>query len=205
MSESITNYPLHWPQGWKRSRVQQHAPFSKKSDRSYRRDVTISEATSFVLDQLRLMGVKGSTVIISSNLELRLDGLPRSGQRNPDDNGVSVWWKDGDRQLVIAIDKYYRVADNLNAIGKTIEAMRGIERWGSGEILERTFAGFAALPNPDAIVWREVLDYTGNYLAECKAAYRKAMNNAHPDKGGNDQQAAVVNQAWAMAQEELSQ
>lgn len=203
MTEHITACPLAWPQGWKRSFSQEHARFSKKSGQYSRRDVTLAEAVQFTLDELDRMGAVKSEVIVSTNLELRLDGLPRSGQRSPDDTGVSVWWKDGSKQLVIAIDKYYRVADNLYAIGKTIEAMRGIERWGSGEILERTFTGFEALPNPDAVNWRDVLDYRGTDLAECKAAYRRAISNAHPDRGGNDAQAAVVNKAWEMAQGEL--
>ncbi|MDP2141333.1 MAG: J domain-containing protein [Gammaproteobacteria bacterium] len=203
MTDHITAYPLTWPNGWKRSKVRQHSQFSKKTERT-RRDVTLTDAVTFVLDELRRMEVRDWNVIISTNVELRLDGLPRGGKPAPVDTGVSVWWKDGNKQLVIAIDKYYRVADNLYAIGKTIEAMRGIDRWGSGEILERTFTGFQALPNPDAVNWRDVLDYRGNDLAECKVAYRRAIGNAHPDRGGNDAQAAIVNKAWEMAQGELS-
>lgn len=203
MTEHITAYPLTWPQGWKRSRSHEHARFSRKAGQYNRRDITLTEAVDFALGELRKMGIPDSRIIISTNLELRLDGLPRSGQRSPDDTGVSVWWMDDQKQLVIAIDKYYRVADNLYAIGKTIEAMRGIERWGSGEILERTFTGFQSLPNPDAVNWRDVLDYRGTDLSECKKAYLRAIKNAHPDNGGNDAQAAVVNKAWEMAQEEL--
>jgi hypothetical protein len=102
-------------------------------------------------------------VIISSDLKLRNDGLPYSNQRTPEDNGIAVWWKiDGERR-VIAPDKYTKIEDNLYAIGKTLEAMRGIERWGGGEIMVRTFTGFTALPGPDGpepesavIYWREV-------------------------------------------------
>ena len=203
MSEAIKSFPLHWPVGWKRTTSQQHARFSRKMEQYRRRDISIADATAFVLDELKRMGIADWQVIISSNLKLRMDGLPYSGQRDPDDSGVSVWWKEGDSRKVIAIDKYYRTADNLYAIGKTIEALRGIERWGSGEILERTFAGFDALPNPDAVNWRDVLDYRGNDLSECKIAYRRAIKNAHPDNGGNNEQAAIVNKAWEQAQEDL--
>lgn len=204
MTDHITNYPLTWPQGWKRTNLQEHSRFARKTGQCSRRDITINEATSFVLGELDRMNVGDWNVIISTNLKLRNDGLPYSGQKDPDDNGVSVWWKDGGKQLVIAIDKYTRAADNLYAIGKTIEAMRGIERWGSGEILERTFTGFTALPNPAAINWRDVLNYQGSDPVECKSCYRIAIKNAHPDNGGNNEQAARVNAAWELAQKELN-
>ena len=203
MSDHITAHPLTWPEGWERSPSQEHARFTRKTGSHSRRNVTISEATRFVMGELERMGIDDWNVIISSNLKLRQDGLPISGQRDPDDNGVSVWWKTKGTQKVIAIDKYYRAADNLYAIGKTIEALRGIERWGSGEILERTFTGFTAVTyQPDD--WRATLDYYGESLSECKAKYREKIRKAHPDSGGTDAEAARVNAAWEAAQEVLS-
>ena len=198
MPEHITASPLTWPDGWKRSKRQQASNFKKYS---------IAIATDFVLEELRRMGVRRNNVIISTDLELRQDGLPYSNQRTPDDVGAAVWWsgKDG-IQKVIALDKYNRIACNIYAIGKTIEAMRGIERWGSGEILERTFTGFYALPGPDHVVgrsWRDVLDYYGDDLCEAETAYRKAMMKTHPDRGGSDEAFHEVLQAWEQAQGEL--
>lgn len=196
MSDHITSYPLTWPAGWKRTKVQEHARFSKKTGQYSRRDVSISDAVSFVIEELGRMDVGDWNVIISTNLKLRLDGLPYSNQKDPDDNGVSVWWKDGSKQLVIAIDKYTRAADNLYAIGKTIEAMRGIDRWGSGEILERTFTGFEALPDLREDHWWAVLGVSSLTPAdEVIAAYKKARIAAHPDKptGSQDKFNSVVN------------
>lgn len=199
MSEQITASPLCWPDGWKRTKRPERSRFGR-----YNSKVSISKATWFVLDELRRMGIPDFNVIISTDLKLRQDGLPYSNQREPEEQGVSVWWKDGGRQKVIALDKYDRIADNLYAIGKTIEAMRGIERWGSGEILERTFTGFTALP-PAGRPWRQVLGYPeGNDLTEVKRLYRKAMTVQHPDHGGDPQLASEINAAWEQARQELS-
>lgn len=84
--------------------------------------------------------------------------------------------------------------------------MRGIERWGGGEILNRTFTGFTALPSPDQASlpnWRIVLDYHGNSKTEARARYRQARKLAHPDHGGTDEQFHAVEQAWDQAREAL--
>lgn len=200
MTEHITASPLTWPDGWKRTRTQERSRFGK-----WQKPVSIAHATTFVLEELQRMGIGNWDVIISTDLKLRQDGLPYSNQRDPDDKGASVWWKDGKEKRVIALDKYDRIADNIYAIGKTIEAMRGIKRWGGGEILDRTFTGFTALPNPDAQpCWRDVLNYHGNSLEQANTAYKVARAAAHPDKGGDADRFYIINQAWSAAEKELN-
>lgn len=199
MSDHITASPLCWPEGWKRTRNKCRSNFASNR--------TIDRATRFVIDELHRMGVRQNKIIISTNLQLRTDGLPYSQQRTPDDVGAAVWWTDKNgTQKVIALDQYDRIADNLYAIGKTIEAMRGIERWGGGEILDRTFSGFTALPGPDHVVgrnWRDVLEYYGDSLDACYSAYLLARSAAHPDRGGSNEAFDEVQQAWEQAQLEL--
>ncbi|MCK4759954.1 MAG: J domain-containing protein [Candidatus Aminicenantes bacterium] len=198
MPEHITASPLTWPDGWKRTKTKVRSQFKSPS---------IATATRFVIEELGRMGIGDWNIIISTDLKLRQDGLPYSSQKTPEDIGASVWWKDkNDVRRVIALDKYDRIADNIHAIGKTIEAMRGIERWGSGEILERTFTGFDALPGPDHVIarsWRDVLDYYGDDLKEAEKVYRKARMDAHPDQGGSESAFHEVTQAWEQAQTEL--
>ncbi len=198
MSEHITASPLTWPDGWKRTRLPVTSQFANHS---------ISKATKFIIDELGRMGIRDWNVIISTDLRLRNDGLPYSSQREPDDKGAAVWWKDGKDQRVIALDKYNKISDNLYAIGKTIEAMRGIKRWGGSEILDRTFTGFTSLPSPDHVAarsWRDVLDYYGDDLQEANKAFKIARSKAHDDKGGNTDLFYKVNQAWAEAEKELN-
>lgn len=188
---AITAYPLTWPDGWKRtvSHRRTRARFGKKTG-TYGglNAITVATALGELYYQLRVMGFQDWQIILSTNLALRLDGYPRSGQAEPTDPGTSVWWrKDQDQQFkVIAIDQYDRVADNIYAIAKTLEAMRGIERWGGGEILERTFTGFTALPSPGMVNGpHEVLEVSRLASeADLKDAYRRMLSKSHPDKGG---------------------
>lgn len=198
----ITATPLTWPEGWPRTRIRKQSQFGRNG-----KALTIHRGIRFVLEQLRMMSIPDYNVIISTNLKLRNDGLPYSNQRMPEDNGVAVWWKVKGEQRVIALDKYTKIEDNLHAIGKTLEAMRGIERWGGGEILNRTFTGFTALPSPDQVSaesWRQILDYYGDSIAVARDKYRQARKAAHPDHGGSGDQFHAVEQAWLEAQKELN-
>ena len=98
--------------------------------------------------ELAKLAVSRDDLIISTNVPTRLDGLPRGDARNPEDTGAAVYWRKAHDAPMkcMAVDRYKAVADNLCAIAATLEAMRAIERHGGAEILERTFRGFAALP-----------------------------------------------------------
>lgn len=201
MSDHITASPLTWPDGWTRTEEPARSRFGK-----WNSPVTIAQATSHLLSELMRMGIPDCDVIISADLRLRNDGLPYSNQKSPKDKGVAVWWLDAPQQRVIALDKYDRIADNIWAIAKTIEAMRGIERWGAGEILERVFTGFNALPSPESVStpsWRTALNYFGDNLQEAKIAYKKIRSKSHPDNGGDIEIFHLINRAWQQAEIEL--
>ncbi|MES3011964.1 MAG: DnaJ domain-containing protein [Pseudomonadota bacterium] len=211
-----SNYPLNWPAGWKRTpgHLQGRARFNKtehvrRGDHSFARqgDLTVSDARVRVLEALRKFGVLDGDAIVSTNLQTRLDGLPRSGQPEPRDPGVAVYWvRPTEPMRCMAIDRYERVADNLAAIAATLEAMRAIERHGGAMILDRAFTGFAALPAPAAVRdWREVLGVpnTVQTADSLRNAYRRAARAAHPDKGGTDARMAEVNAAYEAAQKAI--
>lgn len=212
---TINAYPLSWPDGWKRTpeprrerakfrarqtRTRQHGDGSSSSW-TQKRDLTIADGVERVRQQLDLMRVSDDYVI-STNLELRLDGLPRSNQRAPSDPGVAVYWKDGDATRCMAIDRYDRVQDNLAAIAATLDAMRAIERHGGAEILDRAFTGFAALPPPEDSDrgWWVVLGVKRDASAEdIKTAYRRLASANHPDRGGDAERMAEVTRAYQQA------
>lgn len=212
---SISAFPLQWPMGWKRTEA--HRRLQARFGRASRgsgvtwtagRSLTVNEAVQRVRQELQRMAVDLQDVVISTNLELRLDGLPRSGQRAPADPGAAVYWRDNFNSAprVMAIDQYTTVEDNLAAIAATLNAMRAIERHGGAAILERAFTGFSALPAPGAARhWRDVLGVPNTVQNEqgLKDAYRRAASAAHPDKGGSDARMAEVNAAYEQGRAEL--
>jgi hypothetical protein len=89
MKEVISRYPLQWPDGWKRMPAYQRkaASFSKNGKR-----LSVFDGVERVLGELKLLGVSDNDVVISTNVETRLDGLPRSDRATPQDVGVAVYW-----------------------------------------------------------------------------------------------------------------
>lgn len=205
---TIPASPLLWPEGWKRteSHRREHARFSRRSTqpgRSYptQRELTINEAVTRLRDELGRMSIADDDLVINTNLKLRLDGLPKSDQRQPDDPGAVAYWRDrAGNTRCMAIDRYHRVADNLAAIAATIEAMRAIERHGGAEILNRAFTGFTALEHEARQHWSEVLGVPRNACREeIDTAYKRQRSQHHPDKGGSAEQFQRIQQAYAEA------
>lgn len=204
-----TAYPLAWPEGWPRAKSRKYGHFGKvtqKPNQSWKSksDLSIADAVKRIrveLDRLRVDTT--NDMVISTNLALRLDGLPRSDQREPNDPGAAVYWqRPGQPMRVMAIDVYQRVADNLAAIAATLEAMRAIERHGGAQILERAFTGFSALP-PPASPW-DVLGIPPRSTKEqIEAAYRGKARTAHPDTGGSTAAMAALNAARDAALKEI--
>jgi hypothetical protein len=205
LSAPITASPLTWPTGWPRTEHddRRYGKFGKReasNGSAWRqlKDVTIADGAGRVMAELDRMGARD--VVVSTNLQLRRDGLPRSDQREPSDSGVAVYWTDkawNDR--CIAIDRYVKVADNLAAIAATLDAMRAIERHGGAEILSRAFTGFTALPS-SAESWWGVLGVEPNARrVEIDAAYRRQRSVTHPDKGGNGEDFDAVQRAYEQA------
>lgn len=211
----ITAFPLQWPAGWPRTHAgaMRYGKFGTKKTmpgRSYAStvDITIAEATSRVLTELARMGIDRDDVVISTNLTLRLDGLPRSGQPAPRDAGAAVYWqaRKGERR-VMAIDQYYKVEENLAAIAATLDAMRAIERHGGAQILDRAFTGFLALPAPTSTKpWREVMIFGESTPTadQLRRRYRELASTRHPDRaGGSEAAMSELNGALTAAEREI--
>lgn len=172
-------FPLSWPDGKPRSKYREDSRFSRPVAWKNRKH-SMSEAVDLIEGEVQRMG--GTGLIVSSNIKLKQDGLPYSGQAQPLDTGAAVYFFLKQRPIVFACDKFNRVECNLWSIGKTIEATRGIERWGSASI-EQSFRGFMALPERAS----GVDPYTVLGLSqrctedELKSAYRRLAAKYHPD------------------------
>jgi hypothetical protein len=206
----IAAYPLTWPDGWPRTQpnARIHGRFStRRNSRLGPQDLSVADGVERVLAELGRLWIHREDIVISTNLRTRIDGLPRSDQKAPDDRGAAVYWetKTGDRR-VMAIDQYLSVADNLAAIAATLEAMRAIERHGGARILERAFTGFTAIAAPASRHWREVIGVTSAVpdIAAVRAQYRRRAMEAHPDRpGGSHAAMTELNAALAQAEREL--
>lgn len=193
-------YPLQFPVGRARTQYPERSKFKPGS--------IFAEAQS-IFRQLELMGA--SSIVISSNMQYRADGMPYTRQ-NVHDTGVAVYFKSEDGQdQCIPCDSWITLEENMRAIWKTIEAMRGIERWGGKALMNAAFSGFKALP--EAIItpppdrphrdWWVVLGVDRNADAPAvKQAYRRAQATAHPDAGGSDadfQEVQAAYEEWKLS------
>lgn len=157
---------------------------------SIKKDLSIEDGTKRVKAELQTMGVREGQFVISTNLELRNDGFPRSSQRAPDDPGVAVYWTRKGKQQVMAIDIYDRTQDNLAAVAASLNAMRAIERHGGAQILDRAFAGFTALANPESFdAWAVLGLKHGASADEISSQFRKLSRDYHPDAPGGSTEA----------------
>lgn len=175
-------YPLHWPAGWQRARHRKSAPFK----------VPPQQARKEMLEELHRLGAQ--EIIASTDQPLNRDGSVSLVRRQIDDPGVAVYFKRKGRDVVLACDQYDSLHDNMRAISKTVEAMRGIERWGASDMLDRAFTGFEALAAPEQ--WWQVLGLNEHATrTEINVAFRNLAVHAHPDHGGSNAAMARLNAA----------
>lgn len=184
-------YPLQWPEGWARCRRPERSRF----------DTYFTVARDSLMNEISRLG--GRNPVLSTNVELRRDGLPYASGRSPEDVGVAVYFEWKGKPMCFACDKWDRVKDNIQSIRKTIDAIRGIERWGSSDIMERAFSGFAALPDESKQTWREVLDCDNDNFNEVKRNYRLLAKEHHPDTGGDPTEFHKIQKAYEAAKAEL--
>ena len=116
---------------------------------------------------------------------------------------MAVYFQRKGKPMVVAGDKYDRSEVNIYAIALTIDAMRGIERWGASDMMERAFSGFKALnADNDGESWWSILGCTAQATAdEIDAADKRRVREVHPDIGGSAEAMTKVNLARDQARE----
>lgn len=189
---TIDAYPLSWPLARKRMHKNLQVSSQFTATFAKARDGLFKE-----VEMLRGSWHNQGDAILSTNLSLRKDGLPYAGQPEPEDSGVAIYFNYKNEQRCFACDKYIKVWENLVAIRKTIEALRGIERWGSSDMMEQAFNGFIALPDKTNTSWWRVLGVSPEASVDAvKLAYRTLRSSSHPDRVGNAEQFNLVQKAY---------
>jgi hypothetical protein len=179
MSDKITAYPLSWPPAWPRTEgFRDGAKFK----------TTLPSALNNVRRQIELMG--GKNVVLSSNYTL--------GNDNPKDPAVVAYFTWDGTQLAIPCDRWSRLESNLQAIALTVEAMRGMERWGAKHMIRAMFTGFKQLgTGVNRKPWWKVLGVDhGDLEVVVREAYRTLAKQHHPDAGGNAERFLEIQMAW---------
>lgn len=183
----VEAYPLHWPAGYPR------AP--KRKDSRFKN--TLAGARDFVKGEVKRLN--GTGLVISTNLPVRNDGelYADVARYRIDDPGVAVYFTRDKQQVCLCCDTYTRVWENLQAIGRTIEALRQIDRDGVSDFLNRAFSGFKALP--ERASGKNCWDVLGisqtKDLNAINQRYRELVKAAHPQNGGSQEQLDEVLEA----------
>jgi hypothetical protein len=189
-------YPLRWPHDRPRAPAGERGPA--------RFELPLAAALDDMLVEIERMG--GTHIVVSSNMPgYEKNGVwrPYADAREPDDPGVAVYFVLDNQPTCMTCDCWSRVRENIRSIGLTLEAMRGMERWGAAQ-RRQAFAGFRALP-PAASDWRTIFGVSGRpAFAEVKKRYHELAAKAHPDHGGDHAAMAKLNAALEAAQKELS-
>lgn len=185
-------YPLTWPTDWPRTPKYQRGAGPNQ--------MPASRARQLLLRDLEMMGA--TDVVMSSNVETRRDGLPYANQKRIEDPGVVLYFRRKGQDIAIPCDRWHTVDANLRAIGLQIESIRRIERWGTEQMLDRAFTGYAALPagkSNDPDPWYEVLGVDVNASPDAiRSAYRNLASKYHPDnqETGDEEMFKKVRQAY---------
>lgn len=185
---SFPPYPLVWPDGVPRT--------ERKASSQFR--TSLSAAINNVKKSLAAFGNDTGKAVTEVAVTSNVGGIAFDA---PEDTGVAIWFEWEGAQRCIAVDRYPKVEDNLQAIHHILEARRTEMRHGGLHIVRQTFKGFVSLPAPEgAKPWREVLGLKGEVTkADVDRAYRERAATAHPDAGGSVEAMQLLNRARAEA------
>ena len=137
-----------------------------------------------MLAELERLGAKH--VVITSNLMTKKDGGFYARQARIDDPGIVAYFELKGNQKAMACDKWDLPEHNIWAIYLSVQAIRGLERWGGSDFLDGLFSGFKALPGPDDVIVPETNHFDGvRDLSELNKRYRQLVKEFHPDVGGS--------------------
>lgn len=188
-----TEYPLSWPPNWPRTSTYERRPSKFKTSLAGAIANVSKELTRFGKDS----GKQVTNIQISSNYAL--------GSQSPKDPGVAVYFTWDGIDTCIAVDRYPKLEDNLQAISLVLEAERTKLRHGGLNLVRASFTGYAALPSssgPGARPWHMVLGVPEDAsAATIRDAYNRKRSASHPDKGGTAEAFREVQTAFDTAKQ----
>ena len=173
MTDVHFEFPLQWLPQQSRTKLPKRALFGNHNS---------FYAGERLVDELLRLGAKN--VIISSNLQTRSRGQGFLSNQIIKDVGVVAYFDLKGQPKAMACDKWDKPEHNLWALFLSIQAIRGLERWGGSEFLDGLFTGFKALPETTIV---NTIQYFSEFKnkAEAKARFVELVKVNHPDVGGD--------------------
>ncbi|MGN6478311.1 MAG: hypothetical protein ACTHKV_13885, partial [Flavipsychrobacter sp.] len=175
--QMIEAYPLHWPMAYTRT------PAYKRKNSQFKN--TLGAARDFLKSEVRKLGA--TNLIISTNIPTKQNGdlYADYSRYKLDDPGVAIYFNYNGKEVALCCDQYGRVWENIQALAKAIEAIRGLERWGVSDFLDRAFTGFQQLPESttgEQNIWEVLgLDSKPESSIVVHQAYKSKAKTVHPD------------------------
>ncbi len=197
---TITHAPLDWPIDKPRT------PYTKRKRSAFGSShyVTMSIALSRLHEQIRITQKPKLQYAVTCNAPIGRRGQFVAIKNQPLDVGVAVYFELFGKDREFTCDKWNRIEDNIVAIAKHINSLRGQDRWGVAS-QEQAFMGHMRLPAPIACGqhWTVTLGLPPSASVEdIKRKARQLIMQNHPDRGGDAEKAAAINAAKAQALKE---
>lgn len=191
-------YPLQWLAQQKRTEKPQKARFG---------DRNIFTAGQHLVNELKRLG--GKNTIISSNLETKSRGNGFYANQKVEDPGIVVYFDLKGKDKAMACDKWNKPEDNIWALYLSIQAIRGLERWGGSDFLDGLFTGFQALPHyEDNIIIGQQIEQHFQHcrtLEEVELTWKSKRKYMHPDIGGRSEDFSELTNQYKKAKERFSE
>lgn len=215
MTEAPNRFPLAWPAHRQRRKASERrrGDFSetKGDGTSKTKPISLGTASERLEDQIERLG--GVYAVLSTNVELRMDGRPRADRSPPADPGAAVYFQLKGKPYTLACDTYTEVAQNIAALANHIDALRRQERYGVASAAE-SLQAFQALPAPDHALperkpWRHVLGFedtfpSGMGPAEARERIQRRWKSKSIEAAGNEAEQSDLNIARDAALKEFA-
>lgn len=192
----IESYPLQWPAGYPRTaRPAGNYKFYPQTFAGERQNLVIE-----------LHRMKALNIVVSTNVPLKPDGNPYASYAKPVDVGVAVYFSIENKAMALCCDKWDTLEANMKALKMSVDAMRGLDRWGVSDILNRAFMGFKALPEKAAgFPWWEVLGVSRVCTKEeVIEGYKNKSKIHHPNAGGEPHKWQELQEAYEQGLKQMS-
>ena len=193
---NVDYFPIDaiWPKGLERT------PAPNRTTSKFK--VSFGGAISGLQEELGQWGA--SFLTIGTALAIGASGRPIFVNKPIQDPSVAIQFDRDEKPVTFHCDRFVDPRSNVRAIGKTLENLRAIDRYGANQVLERMFSGLLALPAPGGLDHWTILGVPATATeAEIQRAFRRLADDLHPDKGGDTNEFARLAAARDTALREI--